>query len=275
MLFKYLPVDRIDVLENLQIRFSPLLSLNDPFESQPLIDIKNKIDEVLQQQLEDLDEIWDNTAIEEKTPENRKLLEEIRSEVMGNAYSINNPSGLGKRLIDFLNDRFGVLCLSRTEDNLLMWSHYTDQGRGLVIGFDEQHEFFNQPTLSGQIKKPTPVIYTNKRSKVIPNEEKYFEKLFCEKPRDWAYEEEERLFRLCINKKNSISKDVYGMDIILSNLPKDAIKAVFVGYNSTEETKKKIFAAIKQHDIMCSVFQTRVSLNEYKIEFDEIAPEIV
>lgn len=32
MLFKYLPAERIDVLENLRIRFTPLLSLNDPFE---------------------------------------------------------------------------------------------------------------------------------------------------------------------------------------------------------------------------------------------------
>ena len=39
MLFKYLPAERIDVLENLKIRFSPLGSLNDPFEAQPLIDL--------------------------------------------------------------------------------------------------------------------------------------------------------------------------------------------------------------------------------------------
>lgn len=275
MLFKYLPVDRVDVLEKLEIRFSPLLSLNDPFESQPLIDIKNKIDEVLQQQLENLDEIWDKTTIEEKTPENRKLLEEKRYEVIANAENITNPFSLGRKLIDFLNDRFGVLCLSRTEDSLLMWSHYADQGRGLVIGFDDQHDFFKQPTLSGRLTKPMPVIYTNKRSKVIPNEEKYFEKLFCEKPRDWAYEEEERLFRLYLNKKDGIGKDIYGMEIILSYLPKDAIKAVFIGYNSTEETKKKIFAAIKQHNITCSLFQSRVSLNEYKIEFDEITLKTV
>ena len=32
MLYKYLPEDRVDVLENLRIRFTQLLSLNDPFE---------------------------------------------------------------------------------------------------------------------------------------------------------------------------------------------------------------------------------------------------
>lgn len=32
MLFKYLPPERIDVLYGLKIRFTPLLSLNDPFE---------------------------------------------------------------------------------------------------------------------------------------------------------------------------------------------------------------------------------------------------
>ncbi|OUS51807.1 hypothetical protein BM607_011295 [Shewanella sp. SACH] len=59
MLFKYLPIDRIDVLENLKIRFSPLMSLNDPFECQPLIDMKNERDMLLQQMLFDLNELWE------------------------------------------------------------------------------------------------------------------------------------------------------------------------------------------------------------------------
>ncbi len=37
MLYKYLPPERIDVLENLTIRFTQLLSLNDPFEHSLMI----------------------------------------------------------------------------------------------------------------------------------------------------------------------------------------------------------------------------------------------
>ena len=43
MLYKYLSDERVDVLENLKIRFSPFTSLNDPFKACPLIDISKEI----------------------------------------------------------------------------------------------------------------------------------------------------------------------------------------------------------------------------------------
>jgi hypothetical protein len=42
-------------------------------------------------------------------------------------------------LSNFLNDvskEFGVVCLSTDCGNIAMWSHYADQHRGIVIGFD-------------------------------------------------------------------------------------------------------------------------------------------
>ena len=36
MIYKFLPQERIDVLQHLKIRYTPLTSLNDPFESIPL-----------------------------------------------------------------------------------------------------------------------------------------------------------------------------------------------------------------------------------------------
>lgn len=267
MLFKYLPRVRVDVLENLKIRFSPLMSLNDPFECQPLVDIKNESDKFLQKKLFDLNELWENTAIEEKTEENRKIIEQARCELIDCIKKETHPFVVGEGFMELLSDNLGVLSLSRTEDNLLMWSHYADEGKGLVIGFDEEHVFFKQPNLAGRSTKPIPVVYTNKRSKVVPSEERYYEKLFCEKPRDWAYEEEERLFRTFLNKEGCVGKDIYGMDVILTDLPKEVIKAVYLGYSTTEEMKERARLAIKNNDISCNIFQARVSLEEYKIEF--------
>ena len=41
-LFKYLPPPRIDVLENLKIRYTQARALNDPFESLPGILLEDK-----------------------------------------------------------------------------------------------------------------------------------------------------------------------------------------------------------------------------------------
>lgn len=269
MLFKYLPIDRVDVLENLKIRFSPLMSLNDPFECQPLVDMKNESDQFLAQMLRDLDRLWEKTATEEKTEENRKILEETRAELIADVQKNTNSFVVGQELMARLSDDLGVLSLSRTEDNLLMWSHYADEGKGLVIGFDDEHEFFKQPSLAGTPTRPIPVVYTNKRSKIVPGEDRYYEKLLCEKPRDWAYEEEERLFRAFLTKEGSLGKDAYGMDVILTSLPKETIKVVYLGYSISKESKIRTLAAIKENDIPCNIFQARVSFDEYKIELSE------
>lgn len=269
MLFKYLPAERVDILENLKIRFSPLMSLNDPFECQPLVDIKNESSQFLEQMLSDLDELWENTADEEKTEENRKFFEKTRVELIAGVKEKTNSFVVGQELMALLSDNLGVLSLSRTEDNLLMWSHYADEGKGIVIGFDDEHSFFKQPSLAGRSTRPIPVVYTNKRSKILPGEDRFYEKLLCEKPRDWAYEEEERLFRAFLNKEDCLGKDACGMDVILTDLPKTAIKAVYIGYGISEQTKTRTLSAIKSNDISCEIFQARVSLDEYKIEFSD------
>lgn len=269
MLFKYLPAERIDVLENLKIRFSPLISLNDPFECQPLVDIKKESDHFLEAMLRELNNIWESTNIEERTEVNRKVYTETRCKLIADVKDKTNSFVVGQELMSQLSDKFGVLSLSRTDDNLLLWSHYADEGKGVVIGFDEEHEFFKQVSLSGKPTRPIPVVYTNKRSKIVPGEDRYYEKLLCEKPRDWAYEEEERLFRSFLSKEGCLGKDAYGMDIILTDLPKTSIKSVYLGYRISEESRMRVLSAVQHHDIHCNIFQAIVSLSEYKIEFIE------
>ncbi|HDY7433993.1 TPA: DUF2971 domain-containing protein [Vibrio vulnificus] len=41
---------------------------------------------------------------------------------------------------------FAVVSLSETNNNLLMWSHYADQHRGIVVEFDMNHELFESYT---------------------------------------------------------------------------------------------------------------------------------
>lgn len=271
MLYKYLPYDRVDVLENLKIRFSPLISLNDPFECQPLVDMTNESNLFLQNMCKDLDALWEQTNTKEKTEENRRIFEKTRTDLIDDVEKKMNSYIVGQELMAHLSDNFGVLSLSRTEESLLMWSHYTNEGQGLVIGFDDEHEFFKQPDTNGKSTRPIPVVYTEKRCKIIRGEDRYYEKLLCEKPRDWAYEEEERLFRAFFTKDGCIGKDMYGMDIILTEIPKEAIKSVYFGYKISEETKNRAITAIRSNLIECKIYQARISFDKYKIEFDEQA----
>ena len=61
------------------------------------------------------------------------------------AFRMENAVDFGeqitKRLRQELSSRFRIVCLSRNSDNVLMWGHYTQSHRGLVLGFDfSQHD---------------------------------------------------------------------------------------------------------------------------------------
>lgn len=268
MLFKYLPVERLDVIENLKIRFSPLRSLNDPFEALPLVDISEDINPVISQTIRELDECWANAQESEKTKANRNLYEKAKADFRKNALDISNPHNIGSALTDFFK-HLGILSLSRTNSSLLMWSHYASCNEGYIIGFDEHHEFFHRRDLEGQVVRPLPVIYTTKRSCVNENHYAYRQKLLGEKPAEWSYEEEERLFLNHIDSRCATSKDKYGMDIILTDIPKEAISSIYFGCNSSCKTQSRVWEALRLNRIQVAVYQASISRTEYKIEFEE------
>lgn len=43
-----------------------------------------------------------------------------------------------------VRDKIGVLCLCKDPDNILMWSHYADEHRGVCLKFDGYYPFFAQ-----------------------------------------------------------------------------------------------------------------------------------
>ena len=49
-----------------------------------------------------------------------------------------------KNLQNEMNNRFGVLSLTRNPTNLLMWSHYANEHKGVVIGIDTSNVIFEE-----------------------------------------------------------------------------------------------------------------------------------
>ena len=267
MLYKYFPTERVNVLQNLAIRFSPLASLNDPYESLPLVEFHEKkailaeFEEELRQHVE---ENPDSPELHGKDVE--ETIKGLVSE-LGEEFS---ESVHGEELLEKLTDRFCVLSLSRSKDNLLMWSHYASEGKGYMISFYDDHDFFHERSASGEILGPIPVVYSKTRPVVKSNEEKIHEKLFSRKPLDWAYEEEERLFRVYRFDSDVFGVDSYGKDVRLSSLPKDVISGIYIGYNASDDTVTDLLEAVKNNKLECPVYKASLHPKEYRILFDEI-----
>jgi len=246
------------------------MSLNDPFEGLCLIDIG---DETIKQEAElhdGLQAIWDKSEESEKNEENLKLLQNTKKKLLDDLHKKFYPSNLGKEFMSDYGDKIGVLSLSRTKKSLLMWSHYASEGKGIVIAFDEKNTFFRQHDKDGNETRPRVVTYSSKRPKVRIDDENMYEMLLCQKPLEWAYEQEERVFRLFENNDYSVGKDQYDKNILLYELPPESIKGVYVGYRASIETRSRVIFALHKNRVSCPIYSSSICDEAYDIKFNAL-----
>ena len=93
--------------------------------------------------------------------------------------------------------------------------------------------------------------------------------MLCEKPLEWSYEEEERIFRTFLSKAGAIGKDDFGQDIILTSLPRETINGIYIGYRANIITIGNILYAVKKNKLRCPIFYSTMSSKEYRIQFTE------
>lgn len=153
-LYKYATVDTArKVLSGGKLRFQSPLRYNDPFDSQwdalwPLYTPEGREQErsILEQALLD-PESWPPDA----DPKHRRAMDRERARILSLPNEQRNtavarfvreaaadttvPEPIIKRQLD-IRRRMRVQCLSESDRSVLMWSHYADQHRGVVLGFD-------------------------------------------------------------------------------------------------------------------------------------------
>jgi Protein of unknown function (DUF2971) len=262
MLYKYLPSDRVDVLESLKIRCSPLKALNDPFEIFLPIGVESEINECLRDSFDKIDAYLTGFPRTEETELKRLSLraaaeEGVRSQL--------NSSIAGDNLVESLGNSFGILSLSRAKNSLLMWSHYASQHSGYVIGFDETKIFPDQYDHSGEKIVPSKVIYS-KDIRHVEFTGNNWQELLVQKPIEWEYEQEERLF-VNMDLSMSVGLDGFSTEIILTSLDPSSILEIFIGCRSSKETRNRIIASVKLHSLDCEIYDCFLSKEKYEIGF--------
>lgn len=140
-----------------------------------------------------------------------------------------------RELPSAISRHFGVLCLTTNPDHKLMWAHYADGHRGFVLEFDTNNPRFE---LTEEMHK---VVYSSTSPTYNPvvGSQGWWKV----KSKDWGYEGEYRMtIRLekCEKKILSGGKFVY-----LRHLPRECVKAVYIGLKM-EESKKRELRAICQ-----------------------------
>ncbi len=113
LVYKYLPPERIDVIDSLSIRITQPVSLNDPFEYFNLFDF---------------------SEFETKNPQNNEILAYTNDQITEELHKSINKS---------INEKFGVVSFSKNELSNLLWAHYAKNSTGYVIGFNPSDKMFS------------------------------------------------------------------------------------------------------------------------------------
>lgn len=173
-------------------------------------------------------------------------------------------------------DETGILSLASSWKNILLWSHYANQHKGICIGFDSEKDIF----LGAQ-----KVIYSSDFPIIIRPDDSditMLEKTFLRKAECWKYEDEWRILKPKWNdeQKEDFSKRKNANDVNelfascngpgIYEFDKSTITDVTLGMNISAEDEKKVIAGIRTADIKINLFKASRNKGQYEVKRDKI-----
>lgn len=252
--YKYLNPERVDVLEKLKIKYTQVTALNDPFESLLGLICKDK-DWYSRRFLAKINNEINELGI--KGESKKKQYFRQRKKDFPNWYKCYTDTKwlteTSEEIQSMVASVSGILSLSATNKNILMWSHYARNHEGFVIGFDGNHEYFG--------KSVEKVIYSETRPYYDPTIKSHEPTIFNTKNIDWAYEQEYRksmplVEQIDLDNGNKLSpfdpahiKNSDKNKIFLFDFPTGSIHSIILGWKSDSNLETKIMNAVKKHGL--------------------------
>lgn len=203
------------------LKFTNPIEFNDPFDCDEGLISLNISEEFLADFIK-------RTQPNKNRDEKRRLLKDILSDK-------KRSLTIFKKELQKQKEQFRVCCFSKTEKEILMWSHYADKHSGICIGFQKSGFKRNQEFAPVEVKymnefKPYDYELGNLKA---------FKGWLTTKSDKWFYEEEVRL--LNIKKKEIISFEqnlvkevIFGCKVNESVVTSTIQQLKIIGYSKIE-----------------------------------------
>ena len=226
--FKYASIERaIQIITEQSLYFSSPLDFNDPYECMPAI---QKHDDRF-----NIDSLADKTS-------QRDYIEHLENEILG-----------GRKI--------GIVCLSETDENTIMYAHYSQNHEGLCLGFEvdiyDNRSARTDPFLALQViyDRTYPVLSGNQDSK------EQFKKMFLCKHKNWRYEKEWRIVNFLIdNEKDRLME-------FQNYMP---LKKVVLGIKTKPYVKRLIKALKIEMNMEFEIFKAKQEPNSFLLKIEKI-----
>lgn len=261
LLYKYIKMGTFiqDLLNGESLKFSRPSEFNDPFDCAPAIFIPHG---------KSAREFLSKMPLRpDLTSSQRRLLKRnAKKKVVGKLITAEKQASTGNLL-----EKTGVCSLCEMDNNILMWSHYADQHRGICIGFDSSKHFF---------QTAWPVNYQTTYPIVIrPNDSdlEILQKTILTKSSCWEYEQEWRMIRRTMsNEEHYIQRLQYegteDSEVFLDQrgpgyyrFPKEAVKQVVFGLKTPQTDKSMILKFLSLHNPSTKVFQLKKHPSKFEL----------
>lgn len=230
-----------DILEKFELYFASPSQFNDPFDSKIINNYGSMNDSerrsFIDKLLESGKKFFDR--MEPKPPYEFKV-------AMIEKMMIEDPIGFQNSALEkeheIADKILGIISMSATWNNLLMWSHYAKDHTGYCVGFNE-----NKLMNSGLFKSGGMVMYPNDNAfpKIHPmmdQNQTFFKRTFT-KSAEWEYEQEYRFLNVFIPGEQSIENER------LVKIEPSFIDEVIIGMKMPESDAKDIIDICRKHGI--------------------------
>ncbi len=261
--YKYLTADRAaTVVGKLLIRFSQASVLNDATELKPPFKGVGTPEEVKKVILERLKLRFPDLMNQIAT----RLPAHIAAEMIDNVISkaaVEAEAALpqsAKKIYDSLDKNFGVLSLSETPTDSLLWGYYGDGGYGFLIRFDPQHSWFwARQNEEDDFRHLGQVAYVATRAPKYVIELKGADALYS-KGIEWEHEREWRIIRNFNDAVQKVGPDPYGKDVLLFAIPPDCLRGIVIGYRAKPESVARIREIVARNPSLLHVQFERAAM---------------
>lgn len=240
-LYKYFPLDNDagfmeNVIRDNTIKFGAPNKFNDPFECMSVIGVTN-----FNSTKKKLEEFTQKSA---KKYSNGAILRAY-DEIIGVSKDYFKKNTLSK---------YGILCLSGTWDDILMWAHYSNDHKGVVVilQFDKNHSFYDK-MMKVQYKKG--ITYFDIEH---PNCAKKMWESFSTKDPIWKYENEYRI----INPPSELHCfDGNG----IKPFPRELLKGIIFGCRISSNVRADIIKMVAKYNPTLSLYDIIIDDSEVKL----------
>ena len=272
--YKYCGEHGLNILKNLELKITPVDQFNDPFEFEPYVicsNPKTKAESLIEPQ--DIELLSAAYETEKANGTFNGSFSEFKDRYIHTRAipAIEDVAVIEQRCYQkWIAANYGVLVfVKRKYISIVMWGHYGNEHRGLVIGFDGSHSFFQGGAGLCSVKYVKErVTFDISWENGGEREREYARSLLFSKNEEWIYESEVRqmfFLRDLVTKRIRDEKTGNEMIRYFSPIPPEIIVSVSLGVKCSPELEKQVKTAL-QDKCFSHVKCDRAQLHRSKFE---------